>query len=417
MRGQVLAAGLALLLASCAFGSTPSLSGTVEVLGSWTGEELAAFRAALAPWEERTGVSVDYSSTRDLTGVLQRRIAAGSPPDLAGLAGPAQMRELARSGALKDLGDVLDLGAYRSEVAPTFIELGTVDGRLVGIFLRSTVKGLVWYDPVVFQLGTPHTWDELQRMAAQARDRATSEWCVGLASLESSGWPGTDLVEQFLLRQGGPDAYDEWVAGDLRWTSNEVRRAFESYGQMVAEGSVHDGVLGALRTDFGTAGAPLFSDPPGCLFLVQGSFMPAFFEEAGQVGGEDYDFFPFPELSPAYGGAVIGAGDLFGLVTDNAAAQDLMRYLVSSEAQSLWVQQGGSLSVNARVVDYPDPISQRAAELLTGADLFRFDASDLMPAAMNAAFYQAVLDYTTDQSRLNSILAQLDAVRQAAYGS
>jgi alpha-glucoside transport system substrate-binding protein len=410
---QVALLGLGLAAAGCDT-QPPAVSGEVEVLGSWSGAELSAFREVVAPFEDRSGISVTYSTTRDLRGVLAGRLAQNDPPDLAGLEGPAHMAELAAAGHLRDLAQILDIGAYRARVAPTVIELSTVDGRLVGVFVRSNLKGLIWYNPSVFQLGAPRTWDELQRMAIQARTVADAEWCVGLESEEASGWPGTDLIEQFLLREAGVDVYDRWISGDVAWTSAEVRRAFELYGQVVADTSVHGGSRGALETDFREAGEPLFGDSPGCLFLHQGSFMPAFFG-VERTAGVDYDFFPFPDLLPGAQKSVIGGGDLFGVLTDDQAAIELIRYLVSDEAQSLWAAQGGSLSVNVGVTDYPDPVSTRAAQLLTAADLFRFDASDSMPSAVSAAFRAAVLDFTAERVRLDAILAELEAVRHAEY--
>jgi alpha-glucoside transport system substrate-binding protein len=414
-------AGVALLGTACGAASTPqpvakkAASTEIRVLGSWTGNERSAFDAVVRPFEQQNGVRVRYSSTRDLEGVIARGIASGAPPDIAGLAGPGHMRALAKSGALRDLSSVIDIGRYRQRVAPTFIDLGTVDGHLVGVFARSSLKGLIWYDPAVFRLGTPTTWDELQRMATQAAGGKTAEWCVGLASRESSGWPGTDLVEQFLLRTAGADAYDDWVAGRLAWTSPAVRRAFELYGQVVADGSVYGGTETALRTDFGAAGDPLFSDPPGCIFMPQGSFMPAFSAEHGLQPGVDYDFLPFPRLDRSER-VMIGGGDLFGLLTDDPMAAAFMRYLVSDEAQSAWVAQGGSLSVDATVVDYPDEVTRKAAELLSSAERFRFDGSDLMPEAIASAFNAAILDVSADPSSLDRVLRDLDAIRDSASG-
>ena len=57
------------------------------------------------------------------------------------------MDELASQGHLVDLGNVIDTGEYKRETAPGFVSLGTVDGRLVGVFIKGTVKGLFWYDP------------------------------------------------------------------------------------------------------------------------------------------------------------------------------------------------------------------------------------------------------------------------------
>jgi alpha-glucoside transport system substrate-binding protein len=64
------------------------------------------------------------------------------------------------------------------------------------------------------------------------------------------------------------------------------------------------------------------------------------------------------------------------------------------------------------VTAYPDTISRRAAALLSGAEVFRFDASDLMPADLNSAFWQAVLRYTADPASLDDVLAELEAVRR-----
>jgi alpha-glucoside transport system substrate-binding protein len=412
---RLAAAGLALLLAgmtACGAGATAGGS-SVHVLGSWTGSEADAFQAVIGPFQERTGIRVDYTTTRDLRGAIGDGLADGNPPDLAGLDGPGHLLELSESGALRDLGDVVDLQAYKQSVAPTFVELGSRDGRLLGVFLKATVKGLLWYNPAVFQRGLPDTYADLQWMAEPYLRSATQQWCVGLSSDESSGWPGTDIIESFLIHQSGVDAYDRWAAGELAWTSSEVRRAFESYGRVVAADAVHGGPHGALNTRFDEAGEPLFGDVPGCLLLHQASFMPAFFDAAGHKAGVDYDFMPFPEMGPADHGTVIGAGDLFGVLTDNPAAAELMRYLVSPEAQQILVASGGALSVDQRVNEYPNDVVGREAALLAAAEHFRFDASDLMAADMSRAFREAVLDFTADQPRLPEILDRLEAVRGA----
>jgi alpha-glucoside transport system substrate-binding protein len=404
-----------LAVGACTGGGSaaPSSSRVVRVLASWTGEELESFQAVLAPFEERTGIEVDYSSSRDLPGTIKDQLAAGTPPDLAGLAGPNHLVELGHAGVLRDLGGAIDLRAYKAGVAPTFTDLGTVDGRLLGVFLRSSVKGLIWYSPRVHDHLSPTTWADLELMTV--RMGQTRPWCMGLASKESSGWPGTDWIENFLLRQSGPDVYDAWVGGTLPWTSTEVRRAWRSYGSVIANNEVYGGVKGALSTDFAVAGDPLFTDPPGCLFLQQGSFMPAFWKKDGRVPDVDFDFFAFPEIDPAFAGDVVGGGDLFGLLTENPAAEELIDYLVSPEAQSLWVAAGGALSVDQGVTDYPDDIAARAAALLSGAHHFRFDASDLMPDELNVAFWHAVLEYAGDPARLDAILGDLETIRLRLY--
>ena len=122
-------------------------------------------------------------------------------------------------------------------------------------------------------------------------------------------------------------------------------------------------------------------------------------------------------MNPRFAGSVTGGGDLFGMFNDTPQARALMRYLVTPEAQEIWVSRGGALSVNTSVTDYPDEISKRAAQVLSSASQFRFDASDLMPEQMNAAFLQSMVDYMRDPSSLDSILASLDQVQRQVNAS
>ena len=104
------------------------------------------------------------------------------------------------------------------------------------------------------------------------------------------------------------------------------------------------------------------------------------------------------------------------MTRDTPGGRALVNYLISADAQRILVANGGALSGNLTVDEYPDDITRRQAELLADAELFRFDASDSMPDEMNEAFWQAILDYTADPSRLDDILAQLDEVQALAYG-
>jgi len=101
---------------------------------------------------------------------------------------------------------------------------------------------------------------------------------------------------------------------------------------------------------------------------------------------------------------------------DTEEAKSLMAYLVTPEAQQIWVDIGGAISGNTQVTNYPDDVSKRLAETLGAASTFRFDGSDLMPEAMNNAFWTATLEYTQSPGNLDSILANLDSVQESAYG-
>lgn len=385
---------------------------SVTVIGTWGGSEQDAFLAMVKPWESKTGATVKYTGTRDLNTVLTTGVASGVLPDLAGLPGPGQMAEWADS--LVDLSGVLDMATYRSETAAPLIDLGTVNGKTVGVFIKSAVKGLIWYNPNTIDLsaGAPATWDALQKVIEDNRGKAAAPWCVGIESGAASGWAGTDWIEDFVLRQSGPDVYDQWWQGKVKWTDPAIKSAFEIFGQVVADS--YGGATAVNATNFANAGDPLFATPPGCLFHHQASFITGLGGFKTAPAGS-YDFFLLPDMNPQYSGAVEGAGDLFGMFHDTPAAKSLMAYLVTAEAQDIWVKAGGALSANKNATSYPDEISKRSAELLQNAKIFAFDASDLMPSAMNSAFWSAVVKYVGNPDQLDAILADLDKTQADAY--
>jgi alpha-glucoside transport system substrate-binding protein len=393
-----------------------NIGGEVSVVGSWTGSEEDSFKAMIAPWEECSGATVNYTGSRDLAAQLTTGIASGTLPDVAGLPGPGLMKEWYEQGALKPL-DFVDFAAYEAATPPGFAAAGKAsDDKLLGIFTKAAVKGLIYFNKANWQGGEPATWDELNTTARGAVSGDEKEWCIGVESGAASGWPGTDWIEDILLRQAGPDVYDSWVRGETKWTSPEVKAAFETFGDAVA--NAYGGANYIVTTNFGKAANPMFADPPGCLLHHQASFITDFFKnEAGAKDG-DFDFLVMPDINPEFTGAITTAGDLFGMFNDTPQAQSLIQYLLTADAQQIWVERGGFISMNKNVpLDaYPDDTSRRSAEILANASSAKFDGSDLMPNAMNQKFFESIVAFVQNPDQIDSILADLDNTQADAYG-
>jgi len=419
--GLVPLAVVALAAAGCSGSSNDSgdLKGkTVNVIGTWGGDEQAAFLKMVQPWEQQTGAKVKYTGTRDINTVLTTGVASGVLPDLAGLPGPGQMAEYANAGKLIPLDGVIDLPTYTSDTATALANLGKVEGKVFGVFIKAAVKGLIWYNPKLHDYASapPKTWTDLVSQAAANQGAAKSTWCLGIESGAASGWPGTDWIEDLVLRTAGPDVYTQWYQGKVKWSDPAIRKAFQLYADEVVA-KTYGGHSTAVATNFGNAGDPLFANPPGCEFLHQASFITGFSQFKSHQAGTDYNFFPFPDIDPRFAGSVVGAGDLFGMFHDTPAAKSLMKYLVTAQAQDVWVKVGGALSANKNAKDYPDDISKRSADILANAKTFVFDASDSMPTAMNDAFWKGMVALTNGSKTVDGVLADLDAAQKDAYTS
>lgn len=165
---------LLVVLAACTSAPTPAPTptplGTVEVLGVWGGEELASFQAMVAPWQQQTKGTMQFTGTRDLTAVLTTRIQAGNPPDIAILPNPGLMAELAKAGNLIPLSSFLNMSQINQDYSKGWVDLGTVNAKLYALFIKASDKGTVWYNPKVFTANgwkVPNTWDEMIALSNQ----------------------------------------------------------------------------------------------------------------------------------------------------------------------------------------------------------------------------------------------------------
>jgi len=401
--------------------SLAAVAQQVTIAVVWSGNELDAFKAVIAPFEAETGIDVIIDEVgRDLPTVLPIRVASGNPPDLAALPNPGQMKEFAEQGALVALDDLANLADHPA----AFVDLGTVDDHVYGLFIAADLKSLVWYNPKAFAArgyGVPTSWPGLIALSNQIVADGGTPWAIGFESGAATGWPGTDWIEDIMLRTAGPDLYDQWVNHEISWTHPAVKKAWEYFGQIVnASGYVYGGPVGALTIFFGDSPSVMFDSPPGAYMHRQATFIQSFILGSNPelVPVEDYDVFAFPPISPIFGNPLLGAGDLIGVFNDTPEAMALANYLASAEAQGIWCGTLGKLGINKNVDPsvYPDPITARAAGMLADAATFRFDGSDLMPAAVGSGtFWTGVLDYISGIP-LDTVLEAIEASAVEAYG-
>ncbi len=395
----------------------------ISVVGVWSGDELTAFEEAVAPFMEENGCTMDFESTRD-PAVLRTAVDSGNPPDIAILPQPGVMYEYAADGALVALDSFMDMDALAEDYAPIWLELGSYDGTLYGIFYKVANKSLIWYNPVAFEEAgyeIPTTWDELIALSDQIVADGGTPWSIGLESGDASGWPGTDWIEDIMLRTAGPEVYDQWVNHEISWTDEAVVNAFETWGQIVGNPDyLYGGVEGTLATNFGEAPWPLWEDPPGAYMHRQASFIVGFIldQYPDLEMGTDINFFPFPSINEEIGPAVIGGADVVVMFNDRPEVEAFMEYLASPEPQEIWASMGDFISPNQSVsLDvYPDDATRSIAEAVVNAEIFRFDASDLMPAAVGAGeFWSGVLDFVENPDNLMDILERIEEVAADAY--
>ncbi len=399
---------------SCGRSSDNQDTRIVVVLGSITGEGQEKLEQIFVPFTEATGIEVVYEGTDAFATVLPVRVDGGNPPDIALFPQPGLMADFARDGHLIALDQVIDASQLATAYTQDWLDLGSVDGQIYGLWARADVKSLVWYRPEVFaanEYDIPATWDEMMALAEQIVADGGIPWCLGIESGAATGWVGTDWVEDIMLRTAGPEVYDQWVNHEIPFTDAAVQTAFEDFGAIALNPNyVVGGTTGIISTPFGDAPQPLFSDPPGCFLHRQTNFIASFFPDKIVVG-EDVNIFLLPEINPDFGQPVLVAGTAFAMLSDRPDVQAVMNYLATAEPHELWVSLENYVSPHRQVTPdlYTDAVTQQQAEILASAEIIRFDASDLMPGEVGTGtFWTGIVDYIGGEE-LETVLTEIEA--------
>jgi alpha-glucoside transport system substrate-binding protein len=421
-RALVVAAAALLTAVGCGASSTQS-AGTVHVLAAWTGADQASFMAVIKPFEASTGIKVQYEANPAVDATLTTRVAAGNVPDLAAGPSPQLLAQLVKQGKVIALDDKIDMKALKANYSKTWIDLGSVNGKLYQVYSWAAVKGLVWYDPKNFaakSFNVPRSWDDLINLQATIKANGTTPWCIAVENGTASGSAGGDWVKEIVLNQSGPTVYDNWWQGKQSWASPEIKSAWKAWGTILGpnDSNVYGGKQMILSTKVTDGATPMFRNPPLCYMHNQASFITSFFTSANSSlqPVSDFNFFPLPEISQNAGAHVVTA-DSWSMFKNTSQARQLIQYLTTAEAQTIWVKRGGKISPNqlTSINAYPDVLSKEAAQILASTRIAKFDTDDQMPAAMTTAYWKAVLDFVTDQTKLDSILANLDKTQRMAY--
>ncbi len=399
----------------------PSQGGKVTVLGVWGGSELDVFNKIIADLKKTKNIDVQFEATRDINAVLTTRVESGNPPDVAILPQLSLVVDLARKGKLVDLSTLIDVGKIRNEYSPSWIDLGSVDNKFYGLFFKTAVKGLVYYDPQRFKelgLQVPKTWDEMMQLSQKLVAMKKTPWAIGIESGNASGWPATDWIENIFVREYGAGLYRQWYDGTLAWTSPQVKKAFQMFGDIATrKGWVYGGASGILSTAFQEAGNPVFADPPKAYLFQQASFMAGMIEKAFPKlkPVTDINFFVLPPIDPENKAVEIG-GDVLAAFNSTPQVKAFLEYMASSDAQAPFAATGATMPNHTVPLSaYGNELDREFAEILNSANTVVFDASDMMPSEVNAAFWSATIDYIKNPARLDAILAQLEKTRQDAY--
>lgn len=376
---------------------------TVTVYTTIVEPEAETQQASYEPFEECTGVEIDYDGSREMEAQLPVRVQAGNPPDIAILPQPGLLNTLVTQydAVLPAPAQVeANVDEFWSE---EWKEYGTVDGTFYAAPLGSNVKSYVWYSPSMFEEAgyeIPETWDEMMELTAtiaETTEGAERPWCAGVESGDATGWPGTDWIEDVVLRTAGPEVYDQWYTHEIPFNDSQIVEAWDTAGEILKNPDYVNGGLGGVDSiataPWTDAGYPILDG--NCWMHRAANFYQTQWPDGTEVApdGDVYAFYLPAETTDER--PTLVAGEFIGAFTDRPEVQAFQTFLSSADWANSKAQEtpaGGWVSANTGL----DPellatdFDRLSAEILADpATVARFDASDLMPSEVGTGSFWA----------------------------
>jgi alpha-glucoside transport system substrate-binding protein len=390
--------------------------------GDLTGKNVHVYTSIVAPedqaqkdsyklFETCTGATVQYEGSKEFEAQLVVRVKSGNPPDIAYVPQPGLLKTL-----VTDTGKVVEPPkAVADNVdkwwGKDWKGYGTVDGKFYAAPLGANVKSFVWYSPKMFAAKgwkVPTTWDEMLQLSDTIAASGIKPWCAGIGSGEATGWPATDWLEDAVLRDDGPDVYDQWIKHTIPFNDPKIAAALDRVGNILKNPKYVNGGIGDVKsiatTTFQDGGLPILKGT--CAMHRQASFYAANWP-AGTDVSQNGDVFAFylPTTNDNFGKPVEGGGEFVAAFSDKPEVQAFQTYLstdtwANEKAKDTpaggWVSANKGLDVN----NLASPIDKLSAQTLQDPQaVFRFDASDQMPGAVGAgSFWKEMTAWITGES-------------------
>jgi alpha-glucoside transport system substrate-binding protein len=278
---------------------------TVTILGSIRDVEADEMMEAWSYFESCTKATIEYEGTGEFEADMKVRVDGGNAPDIALFPQPGLLSTFAAD--LKPASEEVSKLATEGWTED-WLNYGTVDGTLYAAPHSSNAKSFIWYSPSYFNdngYEIPATWDELIALSDQMVEAGIQPWCVGFESGGATGWPGTDWIEDIVLREG-TDLYDQWASHEIPFNDARIIAAIEKAGTVVTnEEYVYGGTDTINSTPFQEAGHPILDG--GCAMMRQASFYGAMWPPETNVA-EDGDVFAFrfPETNEGDNTMLVG---------------------------------------------------------------------------------------------------------------
>ncbi len=359
---------------------------------------------------------INVTGAADPRPLLKSMLLGGQIPDLLISAWPSLDQELQEAGFLAPLDDAWEQYGWDNALNPSWKELGSIDGKLYGIYFLADNRSGLWYRVDEFNklgLKSPTTWDEFKAVAHAYKNAGMTPISIGADS-----WAHTEYFENLILRVGGPEMFMKLVRHEIPWTDPVVVNTLKRWKELLDEGLFADAAT-MLGTGWDLAFKQVMENTAGVNLI--GSWVNGMAQkDHGLTPIKDFDFFQFPIIDPNIPADYMQISAKNWLVCKGGknpqAAVAFLDSVLSEEAGAI-IAKYGSVSPNSLVSpDVYDPIGKKIAELFAKNGVV-FVLDDLLPTEVSTEYRIQLQKFLNDptEEQIQRSLEAIEAKAQEVY--
>ncbi|PRH02959.1 ABC transporter substrate-binding protein [Burkholderia gladioli] len=332
-----------------------------------------------------------------------------APPDIVNWHDGERMAYYAKRGLFEDLSQDWQKNHWDSMYASTK-EASSYQGKPYAAPTVYYGWGM-FYSRSAFKkagiAGEPGNWAEFLDACKKLKAAGVAPIAVG----GRDAWTLAGWFDYLDLRLNGNAFHQQLMAGEIAYTDARVKKVYAAWKQLIDAGYFIDN---ALSYDLDAAQPFLFQGKAA--MMLMGTFITGGFTPAAR---QDIGFFRFPIMDPnvpTAEDAPVESLHIPAKAKNKAEARAFLAFVETPAVGAQLAKGLGSLSANSQSPAPDEPISQIAFRMLAGTKggLAQFYDRD-MTKEMADEGMKGMQQFLADPSRLDAVLAQLEAARQRIY--
>lgn len=412
-RALVVGAGVAAMLAfAVPSWAADAVSGDLVLLNWASGSEEDMIKA-LEDAFVKANPGVNFKETNltvqgDARGAIRAALQSGEKADVFVNTWPAFRKELADAGMLRDLGPLWDSAKLGDNLASSWRDLGSTNGKLYGITYTFGDRSAMFYQTATMKKAgidaQPKTWDEFVGNFDKLNKAGVTPIAIG-----AKVWSHAEWFESIYEHLNGVDMAAQLAAHKIPWTDASVKNALKKFAEMLKAGCCGTAEQMLAMDWDNAADAALKTGSHGYEMIgmwvndrAQATY--------GLKQGDDYNITQFPALGAGHDDvSSVDSKEFsaFANASNPKAADAFLVWLTTKEAADI-VAQHGLASPSNKVDSSIYGAVQAAAVAAVAKAKVQFVLGDLLPGDLVDEYRVQLQKFLQDPSD-----ASIDAVTAA----